>query len=99
MELPFDEYLSEKEKKEMKTLRIQLNGRSAVALLLAAVIMTLAAAPVLAWEPEGDGTARERHTVVVSRAASHSSSGGGMIRLASPSYRTLKLRPSLAHAE
>ena len=44
-------------------------------------------------------TAPVRHTVVVSRAASHSSSGDGMIRLASPAYRTLKLRPSLARAE
>jgi hypothetical protein len=93
------EYLSEKEKKEMNAIRIRLNAQSAIALLLAALIMTLAAAPALAWEPEGNGTTPVRHTVVVSRAASHSSSGGGMIRLASPAYPMLKLRPSLARAE
>ena len=83
----------------MNAMRIQLNRRGAIALLLTAVIMTLAATPVLAWEPEGDGRVQARHTVVVSRATKNFSSGGAMIRLASPAYRTLKLRPSLARAE
>ena len=66
----------------MNAIRIQLNSRSAIALLLAAVIMTLAAAPALAWEIEGSGRVQARHTVVVSGAANNLSSGGHMIRMA-----------------
>ncbi len=83
----------------MNAMRIEINRRGAIALLLAAVIMTMAATPALAWEPEGDGRGQARHAVVVSRAARNFSSRAGIIRLASPADRTLKRRPSLARAE
>jgi hypothetical protein len=44
---------------------IQLNGRMAIALLLAALILVLAAAPALAWEPEGATKLQSPHPVVV----------------------------------
>jgi hypothetical protein len=43
---------------------IQLNGRMAIALLLAALILVLAA-PALAWEPEGATKLQSPHPAVV----------------------------------
>ena len=80
----------------------QLNGRKAISLLLAALILVLAAAPALAWEDE------ERHNfqaspqyqrVVQLNGGQGSSTQGTSMRLASPASGSFQLRPSLARAE
>ena len=76
---------------------IQLNGRKAIALLLAVLILVLAAAPALAWAPE-DGTKFQSPHPAVVKSTGKASVGQGM-RLASPSPETRQVRPSLARAE
>ena len=75
----------------------RLNGRKAISLLLAALILVLAATPALAWAPE-DGTKFQSPHPAIVKSAGKASVGLGM-RLASPASETRQLRPSLARAE
>ena len=75
----------------------QLNGRKAISLLLAVLILVLAATPALAWAPEDGTKFQSPHSAIV-KSTGKASVGQGM-RLASPAPATLQLRPSLARAE
>ena len=81
----------------------QLNGRKAISLLLALLILTLAAAPALAWSPEDEApdfsTSPQYQRMVQINASQGSSTQGTSVRLASPASGRFQLRPSLARAE
>jgi hypothetical protein len=78
---------------------IQLNGRKAIALLLAVLILVLAATPALAYAPEEGTKFQSPHPAVVKSTGYSSPSAGSGLRFASPAPATLQLRPSLARAE
>ncbi len=81
----------------------QLNGRKAISLLLAALILVLAAAPALAWSPEDEApdfsTSPQYQRMVQLNASQGSSTQGTSVRLASPALDSFEVRPSLARAE
>jgi hypothetical protein len=78
---------------KMNSRGIQLNGRKAIALLLAVLILVLAAAPALAYAPEDGTKFQSPHpAVVMSTGYSFPSAGQGM-RLASPAPVTMQQRP------
>ena len=80
----------------------QLNGRKAISLLLAALILVLAAAPALAWEDEEGHNFQaspQYQRVVQLNGGQGSSTQGTSMRLASPASGSFQLRPSLARAE
>jgi hypothetical protein len=78
----------------MNSRGIQLNGRMAIALLLAALILVLAAAPALAYAPE-DGTKFQSAGPAVVKSTGYSASSGGPgLRFASPAPGTMQQRPS-----
>jgi hypothetical protein len=81
----------------------QLNGRKAISLLLALLILALAAAPALAWAPEDEApdfsTSPQYQRMVQLNGGQGSSTQGTSMRLASPASGTFRLRPSLARAE
>ena len=74
----------------------QLNGRKAISLLLAVLILVLAAAPALAWAPEDGTKFQSPHPAVVKSAGK--ASGQGM-RLAAPAVETRQLPWSLERAK
>jgi hypothetical protein len=78
---------------------IQLNGRKAIALLLAALILVLAAAPALAWSPEEGTKFQSPHPAVVKSTAHSSPSAGPGLRFASPAPATVQQRPPLARVK
>jgi hypothetical protein len=78
----------------MNGRRIQLNGRKAIALLLAALILVLAATPALAYEPEEETRFQSPHPAVVKSTGYSSPWVGPGLRFASPAPGTMQQRPS-----
>jgi len=81
---------------------IEINGRTAISLLLALLILALAAAPALAWEDEAGHnfqTSPQRQRMVQINVGQDFSTQGTSLRLASPTSGSFHLRPSLARAE
>jgi hypothetical protein len=72
---------------------IQLNGRKAIALLLAALILVLAVTPALAYAPEGGTRFQSAGPAVVKSTDYSSASVGQGLRLASPAPSTMQQRP------
>jgi len=87
----------------MKGIGFQLNGRKAISLLLALLILALAAAPALAWATEDEApdfsTSPQYQRMVQINGGQGSSTQGTSMRLASPASGSFQLRPSLARAE
>lgn len=86
----------------MNSIGFQINGRKAISLLLAMLILVLAAAPVLAWEDEEGHnfqTSPQYQRVIQLNGGQGSSTQGTSMRLASPASGSFRLRPSLARAE
>jgi hypothetical protein len=77
----------------MNSRGIQLNGRKAIALLLATLILVLTAAPALAYAPEDGGKFQSPHPAVVKSTGYSSASAGQGLRLASPAPIAMRQRP------
>jgi hypothetical protein len=83
----------------MNSRRIQFNGRKAIALLLAALILVLAVTPALAYAPEDGTRFQSSHPAVVKSAGYSSPSAGPGLRFASPAPGTMQQRPSFARVK
>jgi hypothetical protein len=85
----------------MNGKRIQLNGRKAISLVLAVLILTLAATPALAWPDKEGGKFQppQSQVIFLDDAGRVLVSHAHAVRRAPVMSETPWLRPSLALAE